>query len=406
MKSRNIVLLALAIGCGLVAAFLTAKLGATNKTAEMIPVLVAAKNIDQGTKLDEPEKLFVRKPFPRESVPPEYIDDLTQLKGKVLQRTLRAGTHCTIADITAKTSIDLPVGQDGTMYKGMAIRVSQDTAVSGFIRPGDRVDVMVVEKQHNGKASSTLLLQHVLVVAINEIAVQNGENTAAVKNANTVTLAVTQKEALILSLAQARGQLTLMLRSKDDKTSTKNRGRVESYDLNEEAVKANDPPPVEMEKVLIAKKDVTPGTKINDPAEFFEEKEVAKDTVPESCLRSADDLKGKTATKFVYGGMPVPKVAFEGELPKPTVATGAQPAGTPPPAVAAATKTQTLVIQVGTQAPQYVKYDEKGRLLEGGQAVNNAPTTKTPTAALPPGSTEIKPDAADPKPIDKGTKDD
>ena len=40
MKNRNIVLLALAIGCGLVAAFLTAKLGASNKT-EMVPVLVA-----------------------------------------------------------------------------------------------------------------------------------------------------------------------------------------------------------------------------------------------------------------------------------------------------------------------------------------------------------------------------
>ncbi|MFL5338797.1 MAG: SAF domain-containing protein, partial [Gemmataceae bacterium] len=97
MKNRNIVLLALAIGCGLVAAFLTAKLGASNKSAEMVPVLVAAKNLDQGTKLDDPEKFFVRKPFPKESVPPEFIDDPSQMKGKVLQRTIRAGTHVTLA---------------------------------------------------------------------------------------------------------------------------------------------------------------------------------------------------------------------------------------------------------------------------------------------------------------------
>ena len=90
MKSKNMVLLALAVGCGLVAAFLTAKLGAGSKQ-EMIPVLVAAKNLDQGTKLDKIEEQFVRKPFPKESVPPEFIDDPAQFKGKSLQRSVRAG---------------------------------------------------------------------------------------------------------------------------------------------------------------------------------------------------------------------------------------------------------------------------------------------------------------------------
>src|SRR5438876_7319973 len=193
MKNRNLMLLALAIGCGLVAAFPTARLSAGGGKAETVSVLVAAKNIDQGTKLDDPDKLFVHKPFSKESVPPEFIDDVGQLKGKVLNRSIRAGTHCTLADLKTKDSIDLPVGVDGTMYKGMAIRVSQATAVSGFIQPGDHVDVVVIDRLKEGKITSTLLLQNVLVVAINEIAIKPDGTGGAVKNANTVTLAVKQK---------------------------------------------------------------------------------------------------------------------------------------------------------------------------------------------------------------------
>src|SRR5207237_7665771 len=116
MKNRNIVLLALAIGCGLVAAFVTAKLGASNKP-DMVMVLVAAKNLDQGTKLDEPEKLFVRKPFPRESAPADSVDDVNALKGKTLQRTVRPGSYVTQEDVTPKKTIELTVRADGTMSK-------------------------------------------------------------------------------------------------------------------------------------------------------------------------------------------------------------------------------------------------------------------------------------------------
>ena len=58
---------------------------------------------------------------------PEYVDDVTQLKDKFLQRSLRAGSHCTLADVTPKTSIELPVDpKSGAPYKAMALRVAPD----------------------------------------------------------------------------------------------------------------------------------------------------------------------------------------------------------------------------------------------------------------------------------------
>jgi len=361
MKNRNLMLLALAIGCGLVAAFLTARLSAGGNKTEMVGVLVASRNIDQGTKLDEPEKLFVRKPFPRESVPPEFIDDVAQLKGKVINRTIRAGAHCTLADLKTKDSIDLPVGTDGTMYKGMAIRVSQATAVSGFIQPGDRVDVMVIDHPRDAKATSTLLLQNVLVVAINEIAIKPDGTSGAIKNATTVTLAVKQKEALILSLAQAKGEINLMLRSKDDQTVINKGPRVISdYDNRDDnASSGTTNSSLEVVKIPVAKRDLPAGTRIEDPSDYFEEKEVPEVVLAEHTVRTIAALKGKTVTKYVYKDYAVPQAAFEGDVPKLSVDQ--------PPPLPAGPGVHTLTIQVGTSSPQFVKYDENGKLLEGGQ---------------------------------------
>ena len=175
-----------AIGCGLVAAFLTAKLGAGNKQ-EMIPVLVAAKNLDQGTKLDKPEEQFVRKPFPKESVPPEYIDDPSQFKGKSLQRSVRAGSHITMADITPRNSIELPVDpKTGIPYKAMALRVAPETIVGCLVLPGSRVDVVSVERLTNGK---TVHLRTDSDAFVEEIRVLAGAGHAAKVRAELNALA-------------------------------------------------------------------------------------------------------------------------------------------------------------------------------------------------------------------------
>jgi len=159
---------------------------------------------------------------------------------------------------------------DGTIYKAMSIRVSQATADS--IKPGDRVDVVVIERLKDGKTSSTLLLQNVLVVSIAEMAIKPDSTGGAVKNANTRTLAVKQKEGLILSLAQAKGELDLMLRSKYD--------------------------PTETVKVPVAKRDIAPGTKVEDPNDLFEEKEFPEVVLAENTIRDIAELKGRTVTRY------------------------------------------------------------------------------------------------------------
>lgn len=375
MKQKNMILLALAIGCGLVAAFLTAKLGAGSK-GEMVTILVAAKNLDQGTKLEKPEDLFVRKPFPKESEPPEHIDDLSVLKGKVLQRSIRAGSHCTQADITPRNTIDLPIEEStGVVYNAMALKVDPATVVGGLVVPGARVDVVSVERTANGRAVSTMILQKVLVVGVNETTTRP-EDQGYIKNAQTVTLAVKQQEGMILALAQERGHVFLMLR--DPKNDKVNKGIRTVTDYHPRNSDDNAGTSLEKSKIAVAKSTIPAGTKIDDPADFFDDLDWPSTTVPDNFVTNIDELKGKVLTKDLLKNSPVVKEAFEGDAPK-SDGTGIAK-GSKVPDV----NRHTITFMVGGSSPYYAHF-KNGKLEDSTQ-----PPISAGNGAQPP-TTEIKP---------------
>jgi Flp pilus assembly protein CpaB len=361
MKSKSMVLLAVAIGCGLVAAFLTAKLGAGGKQ-DFVPVLVAAKNLDQGTKLDKIEEQFVRKPFPRESLPPEYIDDVSMLKDKVLQRTLKAGSHVTSGDVTPRSTIELPTDpKTGARYKAMALKVAPETVVGGLVLPGAHVDVVCVDHLQNGRTVSNMILQNALVVSVNEVSARPDDRDY-IKNAQTVTLAVKQREGLLLAMAQERGHVFLMLRDPDDKTviktiPTMGGGEGSNASTGSDVDDLNG---VEKTKILVAKVMIPAGTLITEPEKLFDEKEWSG-TVPNNYIIKIDELKGKTVTRAIPPNVPATKDAVEELKPGTNGAFASTGEG----------ENHTMIIQVPGQTPYYAHF-HRGRLDEG---------------SLPPGST-------------------
>ncbi len=359
MKSKNLVLLALAGGCGLVAAFLTAKLGAGNRQ-EMIPVLVASKNLDQGLKLDKIEELFVRKPFPRESVPPEFIDDPAILKGKTLQRSIRAGNHLTMADITPRNSIELPIDpKTGVMYKAMALRVAPETIVGGLVLPGSRVDVVSVERHPNGKTVSNMILQNVLVVGV-DVNTQRPEDQGYIKNAQTVTLAVKQTEGMYLALAQKRGEVFLMLRSPDDDKINNNIKSVTDYNADKSDSEPAQEATATVEKVpvLLAKESIPAGTKITEPEKYFLSVQWPADAVGDNFLTRLEDVKDKVVQHQIASHTPPTHESFSPnqlETTEPKIVTKTEPIESKP------VQRHTIVFQVGGAAPFYAHYRD-GRL--------------------------------------------
>ncbi|MET4690639.1 Flp pilus assembly protein CpaB [Sinorhizobium fredii] len=98
--------------------------------------------------------------------------------------------------------------------KAVSIRVNDVLGVAGFVRPSDRVDVLLtraVRQQNNSEQTFVdVLLQGVKVLAVDQTADERKDEPSIVK---TVTFEVTTDEAQRLTLGASIGTLSLALRN-------------------------------------------------------------------------------------------------------------------------------------------------------------------------------------------------
>lgn len=105
--------------------------------------------------------------------------------------------------------------------RAFAIRVDVSSGVSGFLRPGDRVDVYWsgsgVNEAGVSEAITKLILANVDLIAVDQIA---DSDRAAPTIARTVTVEVTPRQVAALAQAQASGRLSLALVGAQDETAS------------------------------------------------------------------------------------------------------------------------------------------------------------------------------------------
>ncbi|MFC7048936.1 Flp pilus assembly protein CpaB [Emcibacter nanhaiensis] len=182
-----------------------------------VQVLVAAFDLHTGHFLKKDD--LVWQSWPDDSLHENYVRktsdfDLEQFAGAVVKNTIVAGEPLTESRIVRPGNSGfmaavLPVGQ-----RAVSIRVNATSGISGFIFPGDRVDILLTHKVSAGgkrkaQASETVL-RNVRVLAIDQ-RIANPTHTPAV--GKTVTLEVSPKDAEKISLVEKMGSLSLSLRS-------------------------------------------------------------------------------------------------------------------------------------------------------------------------------------------------
>jgi pilus assembly protein CpaB len=231
MNRLRLILLATALVAALLAAYLSAGLlgrapdpqpappvaAPRNDTAD---VLVAARNLDQGEQLGTPALEW--RAWPRNGVTevmitkdamPDAMDQMQQARARlpmvagepiVASKIVRPGERGFMSAI-------LPGGM-----RAISVPISEVTAVSGFILPNDRVDVILTRKvTARNKESSTAsetVLTNVKVLAINQ-SLKAGEDGATVPDGRTAVLELDPQQAEILTTIISSGSLTLILRS-------------------------------------------------------------------------------------------------------------------------------------------------------------------------------------------------
>jgi Flp pilus assembly protein CpaB len=337
MKQKNLAMLGVAIGCGLVAAVAVAKLSAGgSRGPETARVLVAKKDLPLQTKLDEKllDDMLQWADMPKNLVPPDAATDLEQVKNKELNRTLKQGNPVSITDLGESASLVLPDG-----YKAYTVKLTQDAAVAGFAKPGARVDVIFTEHQNSGKSRVGTILKNMLVLALNTVHTLNEKTGASIPQVESVTLAVTDRQIPKLAAASDRGRLTLALLDKNKVDGRKPLGDEEVEWMNDPLDATSTAPPVappappKYETVVVSKKAVPLNTLINadNVNEFFATIEVK--AAPQGAYTNVDDLKGKFVAKSIDEGTTLFKTLTADkaqEVTKPVDPVTMTPAATNP----------------------------------------------------------------------------
>jgi pilus assembly protein CpaB len=182
--------------------------------AEAVPVVVAAADLPWGTKL-MPE-MIKTTPYLKESMPAGYFSNITSLNGRVLLTPLKLNDPITEHKL-APTSVETG-GVSAVIKTGkraIAVKGDKVIGISGFINPGNRVDVLVTIKDPKKKEEKTkTIVENILVLATGTQIQENEKGEPA--PVDVYTLEVTPEEAEKIALAAAEGKLQMALRPVTD----------------------------------------------------------------------------------------------------------------------------------------------------------------------------------------------
>jgi pilus assembly protein CpaB len=215
-RSKSILVLAVALGflaalAGYAGLKATAAQVAQNTSKGFVPVVVAATDLTFGTKLDKAQ-LRVAK-YPKESVPAGAFSDIDSVAGQTSKIFLAGKEPITATKLSSRGGGLSMLVRPG--FRATSLEVNQVSGVSGFVLPGDRVDVLatVDGRGANMEAVTRTILQNAEVLASGQKTAQQDNKPITVQ---AVTILVDPLGAEKLALALHEGKLHLVLRNPED----------------------------------------------------------------------------------------------------------------------------------------------------------------------------------------------
>jgi pilus assembly protein CpaB len=189
-------------------------LAATLPTSKNVQVLVANADISWGTKLT-PEMVLMQE-IPPGAIPEGHFTTMEAIKDRVLLVDVKRNEMVLESKLA-------PIGTTGggvaavtdVNKRAMSVKVDDVIGVAGFIKPADRVDVMVTIEPETGKqghAIAKMILENVKVLAAGTQMERKGKDEEP-KPVQVITLEVDVEEAEKLALASNQGKLRLALRN-------------------------------------------------------------------------------------------------------------------------------------------------------------------------------------------------
>ena len=236
MKASRLLVLAVALFAGIVAAMLAVKMSnkppapapapqivAAAPAPETVDVLVAANDIAMGKRIAAGD--FVWQPFPKAGIVEAYVtrggkpnapeDFVNYTSREAFSKGEPIREARLIKADRGFMSVLLTPGMRAT-----AVEVKAVSTAGGFILPNDHVDMLLTRAAPKGSNGdpyvSETLLTNIRVLAVDQ-QVADAKDAAAMLAKDTVTLELTPRQAEIVAQAQQLGVISLALRAIRDR---------------------------------------------------------------------------------------------------------------------------------------------------------------------------------------------
>ena len=220
-----------------------------------VAYFVAARPLTRGT-LARNEDFATRSAAP-DRVPAGAIIDTPDAKaglpGSLVRNFMEAGSPITLQDILRPKDRGFLASVLAPDSRAISIKVDEESGVSGLIRPGDHVDVLLTQvferadparrtmsetilakSEERILAKSEMILANVRVIAIDQEITQGGRPISAVagKQAETVSLELTSEQVKTVIVAKQLGTLSLAVRAAAEQWERADTGAMASCEVS------------------------------------------------------------------------------------------------------------------------------------------------------------------------------
>jgi len=213
MKSKQLVLIGIALLCGLVSAIGIIQAMGNKSPVEVEvpkgPVLVATEHVDIKAELTE-ENVHLEN-WPLDMIPEGAATELEDIAGKFTLTRLRAGQAIYIEDAKLESeleTINIPPG-----HKVINIKVPAEDLIGGLLEPGHRVDIIGnfnIRTRGEQKNETKTFLKGIRIFNIGTSTSVSGKNKAA-NASGIVGVLVTEKQSEKIVWARKNGEIRLAL---------------------------------------------------------------------------------------------------------------------------------------------------------------------------------------------------
>ena len=261
---------------------------------EIQPVVVAAVDLSWGTRITN--EMLKKVNFLKGSLTAGYFSDPALVVGRVLLYPVKINEpifESRLAPVEVKTGGVAAV--ISPKKRAIAVKVDKVIGVSGFIHPGNRVDIlMTLGTGRTFNPVTKTILENILVLAVGSETRERKGSEEKSSPTDVITLEVTPEEAEKLALAATEGRLQLALRNFSDTENVVTHGTTVS--------------------TLVGSHSPIPPKETRPPSRReVEVKKVAPQELPPPPVeKKVDPPKVSTHTVELIKGSKVSEVKFEG----------------------------------------------------------------------------------------------